>query len=127
MGLLQQLEVKRSLFFWVTKAHTSFNDITTWEGDVAVASLPSMGFFLTFLQGQFVAGLLLAELPWPCCINAGNIMYPCRATSLPWQRAQCYLIASTNQKLPGFRIGISIPPTGKELTDWKITMFPLKA
>lgn len=98
MDLLHCLGVKGSVWAAsscrVTKAHTTYCGINMWEGKVAVASLPSMGFSLTFLQGQFVPGSWLAELLCPCCINNGNITYPCGETSPARQRAQHCLPAS---------------------------------
>lgn len=62
----------------VTKAHATCGGINIWVGKVAVTSLPSMVFSLTFLQGQFVAELWQAELLQPCCSSSRNVTHPCR-------------------------------------------------
>lgn len=46
----------------VTNAHITCGGINMWVGKVAAASLPSMVFSLTFLQGQLVAESWQAEL-----------------------------------------------------------------
>lgn len=115
-----------SLFSQGDKSTHHMGGINMWAGKVAVASLPSMVFSLTFLQGQFVAESWQAELLQPCCISNRNVPHPCRETSPAWQRARRCLRAPKHQKLPGFKAG-TISLTGSKLLEGKISIFPLEA